>query len=108
MFEGLYKVEFETPRRKSVGVIHAQNGLLRGGNSAFAYFGTFTQVGDTITGVVSSRRHTNDPNHPSVFGLDQVTIHCEGAAKGPFATFEGTAVEAPALKFKALLTRVSE
>jgi hypothetical protein len=107
MFKGLYKVEFKTPRRKGVGIVYAADGKLHGGSSAFAYVGSYKENGDTITAVVSSMRHTNDPNHPPAFGLDRVTIECQGSAKGEFATFEGTAAETPSLAFKALLTRLA-
>jgi hypothetical protein len=108
MFKGLYKVEFKTPRRKGVGIVYAADGILRGGNSAFAYVGSYKENGTSITGVVSSVRHTNDPNHPSAFGLDRVTIECRGTAKGEFATFEGSAAETPSLAFKAVLTRIAD
>ena len=108
MFKGLYKVEFKTPRRKGVGIVYAADGKLRGGNSAFAYVGSYRENGTSITGVVSSVRHTNDPNHPSAFGLDRVTIECCGTAKGEFATFEGSAAETPSLAFKAVLTRIAD
>jgi hypothetical protein len=108
MFKGLYKVEFKTPRRKGAGVVYAADGKLHGGSSAFAYVGSYTENGNTITGVVRSMRHTNDPNHPSAFGFDKVTIECQGTAKGEFATFEGTATETPSLGFKAILTRIAD
>lgn len=108
MFKGLYKVEFKTPRRKGVGIVYAADGRLRGGSSAFAYVGSYKENGTSITGVVSSMRHTNDPNHPSAFGLDRVTIECRGTAKGEFATFEGSAAETPSLAFKAVLTRIAD
>jgi hypothetical protein len=44
MLQGLYKVEFETPRRKAVGVIFAENGKLHGGSSAFAYIGSYRSL----------------------------------------------------------------
>jgi T3SS negative regulator,GrlR len=108
MFKGLYKVEFKTPRRKGIGIVYAADGKLHGGNSAFAYVGSYRENGNSIIGVVSSLRHTNDPNHPSAFGLDRVTIECQGTAKGEYATFEGTAAETPSLAFKAVLTRIAE
>ena len=108
MFKGLYKVEFKTPRRKGAGVVYAADGKLHGGSSAFAYVGSYTENGNTITGVVCSMRHTNDPNHPSAFGFDKVRIECQGTAKGEFATFEGTATETPSLGFKAVLTRIAD
>ena len=52
LLRGLYKVEFETPRRKGVGVLFAENGKLRGGSSAFAYVGSFQQHGERIAGVI--------------------------------------------------------
>lgn len=107
-FRGLYKVEFETPRGKALGVVHADNGNIRGGSSAFAYFGSYTQDGHSIAGKVSSKRHTADSSLPSVFGFDEVTIAFQGAVKGDFAMCEGTAAEFPSLAFKAVLTRVTD
>ncbi|MGD9836636.1 MAG: GrlR family regulatory protein [Afipia sp.] len=108
LLQGLYKVEFETPRGKALGVIHAENGKLRGGSSAFAYIGSYTQNGQTVTGTVSSLRHTRDQNLPSVFGHDEVRISFNGTVKGGFAICEGTAAEVPSLAFKAVLTRVAD
>ena len=108
LLEGLYKVEFETPRGKALGVIHAENGKLRGGSSAFAYVGSYTQNGQSFAGTVSSLRHTRDSNLPSVFGHDEVRISFNGTVKGEFAICEGTAAEFPSLAFKAVLTRVAD
>ncbi len=106
--KGLYKVEFETPRGKALGVVHAEDGKIRGGSSAFVYIGSYTQDGHSITGKVSSKRHTADSSLPSVFGFDEVTIIFQGAVKGDFAICEGTAAEFPSLSFKAVLTRVAD
>jgi hypothetical protein len=108
MLEGLYKVEFETPRRKAVGIIFARDGKLHGGSSAFAYVGSYEQVGHKISGVVIAKQHTNDPDHPSVFGLNEVKIDFLGVEKDSFASVEGTAAEAPSLGFKAFLTRICD
>jgi len=108
LLKGLYKVEFETPRRKAVGVLFAEGGKLRGGSSAFAFIGSYEQDGRSIRGKVVSRRHTNDPNYPSVFGVDEVRVDFHGSSIGDFAQVEGVAAEAPALGFKAVLTRISE
>ena len=106
LLQGLYKVEFETPRGKALGVIHAEDGKLRGGSSAFAYTGSYTQDGPSFVGNVSSIRHTQDSTHPSVFGFDEVRISFNGTVKGSFAICEGTAAEFPSLAFKAVLTRI--
>jgi hypothetical protein len=108
LLQGLYKVEFETPRGKALGVIHAENGKLRGGSSAFAYVGSYTQNGQSFTGSISSLRHTRDSDHPSVFGHDEVRISFNGTVRGEFAICEGTAAEFPSLAFKAVLTKVAD
>jgi hypothetical protein len=108
MLQGLYKVEYETPRRRSVGVIVANDGKLHGGNSTFAYIGSYQQTGNTISGVITTQRHTEDPNYRPVFGMDVVRIDFQGVEKGGFASVEGTAAEFPSLAFKALLTRISD
>lgn len=108
MLQGLYKVEFETPRRKAVGIIFASDGQLHGGSSAFAYIGSYDQKGNTITGTVKSVPHTDDPNHPSVFGVSRVRIDFHGVEKGDYASIEGTAAEFPSLGFRALLTQIRD
>jgi hypothetical protein len=108
MREGLYKVEFETPRRKAVGVLYARDGKLHGGSSAFTYVGSYTENGYSVQGVISSKRHTPDAGLPAVFGFDDVNIAFEGTAKNGLVICEGTAEEAPSLKFKALLTRLAD
>ena len=108
MLQGLYKVEYETPRRKSVGIIFAGDGRLHGGNSTFAYVGSYRQTGNTISGVITTQRHTEDPDYKPVFGIDVVRIDFQGVEKGDYASNEGTAAEFPSLAFRALLTRISD
>jgi hypothetical protein len=108
MLNGLYKVEFETPRRRNVGVIYASDGALHGGSGTFAYIGTYTQDGHAVSGVVTAKRHTDDPDDPPVFGFDNVRITFRGFAKNGLASVEGTADEAPGMAFKALLTHLAD
>jgi hypothetical protein len=51
--EGLYKVEFHTLHGRGSGVIYATAGKLRGGNSAFAFIGSYSGEGDGITVKIS-------------------------------------------------------
>jgi hypothetical protein len=108
LLKGLYKVEFETPRRKAVGVVFATDGQLRGGSSAFVYIGSFEQNGQTIRGAITARRHTSDPSIQSVFGIDEVRVDFQGSSIGDYAQVEGMAAEAPALGFRAVLTRICD
>lgn len=108
MITGLYKIEFETPLNKGVGVLYADNGRLHGGSSAFAYVGHYDRAGDCVRGVISSIRHTADADLPAVFGFDNVSIAFKGRMAHDVVICEGAAEEAPALQFKAFLTRVSD
>lgn len=108
MITGLYKIEFETPLQKAVGVLYADNGRLHGGSSAFAYVGHYAQAGDKVRGVINSIRHTADKDLPAVFGFDNVSIVFKGKTDQDVVVCEGTAEEAPALQFKAFLTRMSD
>ncbi|GAA3846406.1 hypothetical protein AFIC_000465 [[Pseudomonas] carboxydohydrogena] len=108
MLQGLYKAEFETPRGKAVGVVFAHDGRIHGGDSAFAYVGTFQQVGHTVSGTVTTLRHTNDPKALSLFGIDSARVTLHGFEKDGFATLDGTAAEAPSLGLKVVLTRLCD
>lgn len=89
-------------------MIYADKGKLRGGNSIFTYVGVYEQVGRRITGTVTTKRHTHDPTHKSVLGLDEATVRFEGVEKDGMALADGRAVEAPVLALKVLLKRVSD
>jgi hypothetical protein len=97
--------EFETPRGKVAGVIFADGGKIRGGNSAFTYVGDFQQTGHAVVCTVAARRHTDNPRHPSRFGFDQVRLTLPGFEKDGFAALDGPVAEAPSLGCKAVLKR---
>jgi hypothetical protein len=106
--EGLYKVEFHTVHGTGTGVIYAINGKLRGGNSAFAFIGNYTDKSDGIHVKVSTQRHNPDPAFRSLFGTDMITLTLKGAESGDMVDFEGTALQLPGVNFKAVLTRMSD
>jgi hypothetical protein len=72
--EGLYKVEFHTVHGTGTGVIYAQSGKLRGGNSAFAFIGSYRDEGDGISVKVSTERHHSDSAFQPLFGTDRITL----------------------------------
>ena len=108
MREGLYWVEFHTVHATGNGVIYATCGKLRGGNSGFAYIGTYTGKGDEIFVKISTQRHNADPGFKPLFGIDMVTLTLKGTANGDMLDFEGTALQLPGVAFKAVLTRISD
>jgi len=91
--EGLYKVEFHTVHGTGNGVIYATSGKLRGGNSGFAFTGSYTDKGDEILAKVSTERHNYDPGFKPLFGTDMITLTLKGTASGDMVDFEGTALQ---------------
>jgi hypothetical protein len=64
--EGLYKVEFYTVHGTGTGVVYATSGKLRGGNSGFAFIGSYTGKGDDIHVKISTqRRHSSRCSGPT-------------------------------------------
>jgi hypothetical protein len=106
--EGLYKVDFHTVHGSGNGVIHAIGGKLRGGNSAFAFIGNYQNMGGMITAKVSTQRHSPAPDFKPLFALDNITLTLNGRANGDMVDFEGSALQAPGVNFKAVLTLLSD
>jgi hypothetical protein len=106
--EGLYKVEFHTVHGTGTGVIYAVGGKLRGGNSAFAFIGNYTDKGDGIQVKVTTQRHNPDPAFKPLFGIDMITVMLRGVDTGGMVDLEGTALQLPGVTFKAVLTRISD
>jgi hypothetical protein len=107
---GFYAAKFETARKKAHGVVLLSNGQIRGGDSTFAYIGSYTQQGHCVSGCVRGIRHAhaNDPAHISVFGIDPVEVSFDGVAKDGYVTIEGSARETPSLSLRAILTRIGD
>jgi T3SS negative regulator,GrlR len=106
--EGLYKVEFHTVHGTGSGVVYAHSGKLRGGNSAFAFIGSYRGGGDEISVKVSTERHNADPAFRPLFGTDRITLTLKGKDNGDMFDFEGSALHLPGIAFKAILTRISD
>jgi hypothetical protein len=106
--EGLYKVEFHTVHGTGTGVIYAHSGKLRGGNSAFAFIGSYRDEGDAISVKVSTERHYADPAFRPLFGTDMITLTLKGAADGNMVDLEGNALQLPGVAFRAILTRICD
>jgi len=81
---------------------------MRGGNSAFAFMGTYTGEGDTIKVKISTQRYNDDPSFKGLFGIDRVTLTLTGREDGDAAEFEGSALQVPGVAFRAVLNRISD
>jgi T3SS negative regulator,GrlR len=106
--EGLYKVQFHTSRGQGRGVIYASGGKLRGGNSAFAFIGSYKVEDGEIMVRVSTTRHTEDPQFLPLFGMDRITAVLRGSAHGDLVDLEGTALQVPDQQLKVVLTPISD
>ena len=74
MLEGFYKVRFQVNEAVDRSVMDANGGSMLGGNSAFAHYGTYREVGGVVTSEITSHRHNDDPNYQSLLGSDIATI----------------------------------
>jgi hypothetical protein len=106
--EGFYKVEFHTVHGTGNGVIYATAGKLRGGNSGFAFIGSYTGSGNDIMVRISTERHNDDPAVKPLFGTDRITLTLRGREDGDMVDFEGSALQLPGVAFKAVLIRIAD
>jgi hypothetical protein len=106
--EGLYKVEFHTVHGTGAGVIYASSGKFRGGNSGFAFIGSYSGAGDNIQARVSTQRHNDDPTIKPLFGADMITLALKGKENGDIVDFEGSALQLPGVLFRAVLIRIAD
>lgn len=89
-------------------MVYATAGKLRGGNSAFAFIGTYTDKSDGLHVKVSTQRYNPDPAFRPLFGNDMITLTLRGTQQDDMIDFEGSALQLPGVTFKAVLTRLSD
>src|SRR5260370_42376779 len=62
VLQGLYKVEMHTVHGSRRGVLYVYDGKMMGGNSAFAFIGTYQESGSGDVSVdISTLRHHDGP-----------------------------------------------
>ena len=108
MFEGFYKVRFQLGDTIGRSVMHAGNGKMLGGNSAFAHIGTYEDLGGEIAIKITTVRHNPDPNYPAMAGTDNATLLARGKPDGQRYRFEGRLNEVPDALFQSVMTPVEE
>jgi hypothetical protein len=108
MIEGIYKVAFETPLGSGEGLVHIAGGKIGGGDMILYSTGSVQQSGDDFAATIRTGRHATVPGSSSVFGKDAVSIDLTGKVVGNDAVCEGTSPDAPGLKFKARLHKLSD
>ena len=105
--EGLYKVEYDIGDGSGRSVLYAHAGKMLGGNTAFAHFGNYQDVGGEIVARLRTRRHSASPRPRSLVSSDAVTISIRGRPQGKLYRFEGEVVE-DASVFRAVMTPLGD
>ncbi len=109
MLQGLYRVEMRTVHGSRRGVIYAYDGKMMGGNSAFAFIGTYRESEDGEVSVdISTMRHNDDPNFQPLLKADTVTLSLKGRQQGERYFFEGGTTQVPSIAFNSVMTPISE
>jgi hypothetical protein len=109
MLKGLYKVEMRTVHGSRRGVIYVYDGKMMGGNSAFAFIGTYRESEDGEVSVdISTMRHNDDPNFQPLLKADTVTLSLKGRQRGEQYFFEGGTTQMPSIAFNSVLSPISE
>jgi hypothetical protein len=107
MHEGFYAIAFQVGENVGHGVLHLNEGRLRGGDSILYYLGDYTLDGDRITAQIKTDAHAKIPGMRAMFGRDVIHLTLEGVFDGEDAKLTGSAREAPAVKFVASLKKIA-
>ncbi|HYI28362.1 MAG TPA: hypothetical protein VD863_10985, partial [Bradyrhizobium sp.] len=101
MLQGLYKVEMKTAHGSRSGVLYCYDGEMMGGNSAFAFIGTYQELDGEVSVEISTMRHNDDPNYQPLFKADKITLALKGRPQGEQYLFEGGSAQFPGVTFNS-------
>jgi hypothetical protein len=99
--DGTYTAWFKTPAGEGTGIAHLEAGNITGGNDILTYSGSYETEGNRFAAIIRTKRHT--AGHPTVFGVDDLTLRLEGECRTTFSRCAGRADEVPDLLFEATL-----
>src|SRR4030088_1297214 len=91
------------------GVLYVYDGKMMGGNSAFAFIGTYQESGaGDISADVSTLRHNEDPTFQPLLKTDNIFLTLTGRPQGEQYHFEGGTPQLPGVAFNSVMTPISE
>ena len=109
MLRGLYKIEMYTVHGSRRGVLYVYDGKMMGGNSAFAFIGSYRDSGNgDVLADISTLRHNDDPNFQPLFKTDKISLTLKGRQQGEQYHFEGGTTQMPRIAVKSVMTPISE
>jgi hypothetical protein len=90
-------------------VLYVYDGKMMGGNSAFAFIGTYkdSDSGEVLVDI-STLRHNEDPNYQPLFKSDRINLTLKGRQQGEQYFFEGGSTQLPGVAFNSVMTPISE
>ena len=108
LLEGFYKVRFQVNEAVGRSVMYCHEGVMLGGNSAFAHYGTFSEADGVVVSEITSHRHNDDPNYQSLLGSDIAKIDVRGSADGDIYRFKGSSPQMPGAVFQSVMTPIAD
>jgi hypothetical protein len=104
MIDGLWIVQYHGPGGVGGGVVVFTKGQVLGGDSGFAYVGTYEEKGDTVKARVSTTQF--DHNVPSILGIPgNHDMLIEGKINGEKIDASGALAAYPDTKIVVQLSR---
>src|SRR6267142_2600356 len=94
--------------RKAEVFQEAYDGKMMGGNSAFAFIGTYRDADGDVSVDISTLRHNEDPNFQPLLKADKITLALKGKQRGEQYFFEGGTPQLPGVAFNSVMTPISE
>src|SRR4051812_49855762 len=88
--------------------MHAGNGKMLGGNSAFAHIGTYAKTEAGVDIVINTVRHNPDPTYRAMAGTDDATLLAKGWATGGACASKARPRGRPGRPFPPLLTPTTD
>jgi len=99
--DGTYAAWFKTSKGEGTGIAILRDGKVTGGDSILTYSGSYETEGHLFRAVIRTHRHS--PGHPTIFGVDNLTLRLNGTCRDAVASCSGRADETPGELFEATL-----
>lgn len=106
MQNGLYKIEIDSAHDSGRGVLVVRDGLLFGGNAAFALAGHYRESGSDIAIEITTVQRNGGSGFKPAPDCDKLALRAQ--REGDRYRFEGNSVLTAGVPFSAAVTAISE
>lgn len=108
VFLGFYKSEYDVDGVVGRSVVYVRDGRFLGGNSGFSHIGSYEEIDGDIHTAITSRRHNDDPHHPSLLGSTVSILNVIGKPVGDTYHFTGSSPQKPNARFRSIMSPLEE